>query len=120
MGFAIFSDATHQTRAAGRTSECGVAVRFSPASCLLPPDFSSAVLATAEEYNPPAPMPGFPTYLFDLDGTLIDSIELILASFRHTMRTHLGTVPPDAEWRAGFGRPLRPQLARYARDRDQG
>ena len=64
-------------------------------------------------------MPGFSTYLFDLDGTLIDSIELILASFRHTMRTHLGTVPPDAAWRAGFGRPLRPQLARYARDPDQ-
>ena len=64
-------------------------------------------------------MSGFPTYLFDLDGTLIDSIELILASFRHTMRAHLGTVPPDAEWRGGFGRPLRPQLARYGRDPDQ-
>ena len=76
-------------------------------------------MATAEGYNPPAPMPGFPTYLFDLDGTLIDSTELILASFRHTMRTHLGTVPSDAEWRAGFGTPLRPQLARYARDTNQ-
>ena len=64
-------------------------------------------------------MPGFPIYLFDHDGTLIDSIELIMSSFRHTMRTHLGTVPPDAEWRAGFGTPLRPQLARYARDPDQ-
>jgi len=64
-------------------------------------------------------MPGFATYLFDLDGTLIDSEELIMSSFRHTMRTHLGTVPPDAEWRAGFGTPLRPQLARYARDPDE-
>ena len=64
-------------------------------------------------------MSGFSTYLFDLDGTLIDSIELILVSFRHTMREHLGTVPPDADWRGGFGRPLRPQLARYARDPDQ-
>ena len=64
-------------------------------------------------------MPGFSTYLFDLDGTLIDSIELIMSSFRHTMRTHLGTVPPDAEWRAGFGTPLRPQLARYAKDADE-
>src|SRR2546426_3463802 len=26
------------------------------------------------------------TFLFDLDGTLIDSIELILRSYRHTMR----------------------------------
>ena len=64
-------------------------------------------------------MAAFSTYLFDLDGTLIDSIELIMSSFRHTMRTHLGTVPPDAEWRAGFGTPLRSQLARYARDADQ-
>jgi pyrophosphatase PpaX len=64
-------------------------------------------------------MPVFSTLLFDLDGTLIDSIELIMSSFRHTMRTHLGTVPPESEWRAGFGIPLRPQLARYARDADQ-
>lgn len=61
-----------------------------------------------------ATRPGFETYLFDLDGTLVDSIDLIMASFRHTMRTHLGAVPPDAAWRAGFGRPLRTQLAAYA------
>ena len=59
------------------------------------------------------------TYLFDLDGTLIDSIELIMSSFRHTMLAHRGAVPPDGEWRAGFGRPLRPQLAVYARDADE-
>ena len=56
----------------------------------------------------------FSTYLFDLDGTLIDSIELIMESFRHTMRTHLGRVPADERWRAGFGRPLQAQLARFA------
>lgn len=61
-------------------------------------------------------MAGLSTFLFDLDGTLIDSIELIMSSFRHTMLTHRGAVPPDDDWRAGFGRPLRPQLARYARD----
>ncbi len=64
-------------------------------------------------------MPAFSTYLFDLDGTLIDSIELIMSSFRHTMQAHLGRIPPESEWRAGFGIPLRPQLARYARDADQ-
>ena len=58
----------------------------------------------------------FSTYLFDLDGTLIDSIELIMSSFRHTMRIHIGTVPPETEWRAGFGTPLGPQLARYTDD----
>ncbi|MDA1093327.1 MAG: HAD-IA family hydrolase [Acidobacteria bacterium] len=60
-------------------------------------------------------MPGYATILFDLDGTLIDSTELIMASFRHTMRTHLDAVPSEADWRSGFGRPLRPQLARFAR-----
>ena len=64
-------------------------------------------------------MARFSTYLFDLDGTLIDSIELIMSSFRHTMLTHRGAVPDDDDWRAGFGRPLRPQLARYARDADE-
>lgn len=64
-------------------------------------------------------MAGLSTFLFDLDGTLIDSIELIMSSFRHTMLTHRGAVPPDGDWRAGFGRPLRPQLARYARDADE-
>ncbi|NND30057.1 MAG: HAD hydrolase-like protein, partial [Myxococcales bacterium] len=28
------------------------------------------------------------TYLFDLDGTLLDSIDLILESFHHTARVH--------------------------------
>lgn len=61
-------------------------------------------------------MPGYSTVLFDLDGTLIDSTELIMSSFRHTMRTHLDTIPSEAEWRQGFGTPLRPQLARFGRD----
>ena len=39
-----------------------------------------------------------------------------MASFRHTMRTHLGAVPDDTVWRAGFGTPLRPQLRKFARD----
>ena len=58
----------------------------------------------------------FNTFLFDLDGTLIESTSLIMASFRQTMRTHLGTVPDEAVWRAGFGTPLRPQLRKFARD----
>ena len=37
----------------------------------------------------------FETVLFDLDGTLIDSGDLILASFRHATRTVLGRTIPD-------------------------
>jgi pyrophosphatase PpaX len=54
--------------------------------------------------------------LFDLDGTLIDSTELILSSFRHTMRRHLGRQLPDADWLHSMGRPLRVQLREFARD----
>ena len=54
--------------------------------------------------------------LFDLDGTLIDSIPLILESFRHTLREHLGCVVPDEVLIKGIGTPLRVQLGRYTDD----
>ena len=54
--------------------------------------------------------------LFDLDGTLVDSIELILAAFRHTFRVHGRIIPPDEEWIVGIGTPLVTQLRRYATD----
>ncbi|MEE9206988.1 MAG: HAD-IA family hydrolase [Gemmatimonadota bacterium] len=58
----------------------------------------------------------FSTVLFDLDGTLIDSTDLILASYRHTMREHLGQNPPDYKWLETIGRPLRVQLEDFASD----
>jgi pyrophosphatase PpaX len=60
--------------------------------------------------------PPLSTFLFDLDGTLIDSIELILASYRHTMRVHRGAAPPDSHWLAGIGTPLTQQLAGLSND----
>lgn len=57
--------------------------------------------------------------LFDLDGTLADSIELILSCYRHTMRTHLGAAPEDAFWLSGLGTPLEKQLAGFARSEDE-
>nr|PZN91977.1 MAG: HAD family hydrolase [bacterium] len=57
--------------------------------------------------------------LFDLDGTLADSIELILRSFRHTMQVHRGTVPPDSVWLASLGTPLREQLRAFARSDEE-
>lgn len=55
-----------------------------------------------------------PAILFDLDGTLIDSIELILNSARHAFIGFEGRAPTDEEWRAGIGRPLRTVLREYA------
>jgi pyrophosphatase PpaX len=56
------------------------------------------------------------TFLFDLDGTLIDSIELILRSYRHTMRTHRREEPPDDIWMEGLGTPLWVQFRRFTDD----
>ncbi len=54
--------------------------------------------------------------LFDLDGTLADTVDLILKSFRHTMARHLDEVPPDARFLAGIGKPLPVQLREFAAD----
>lgn len=54
--------------------------------------------------------------LFDLDGTLIDSIELILNSAKHAFRDRNGHIPSDAEWLTGVGIPLVTMFRRYARD----
>jgi len=59
------------------------------------------------------------TVLFDLDGTLVDSVELIMAAYRHTMQRCLGHVPPEELWLAGLGTPLRQQLHEFARDAEQ-
>lgn len=53
--------------------------------------------------------------LYDFDGTLADSTELIMRCYRHTMAVHLGEAPPDEEWLGGFGTPLETQISRFAR-----
>jgi pyrophosphatase PpaX len=50
------------------------------------------------------------TWLFDFDGTLVDSVELILESLRHATLTVLGHVVPDDVLRARVGRPLREHM----------
>jgi len=54
--------------------------------------------------------------LFDLDGTLIDSIELILASMRYAFDKCQAPAPSDAEWLTGVGTPLRTMFEHYATD----
>lgn len=58
----------------------------------------------------------FDTYLFDLDGTLLDSIELIFRCYRHAAITHMGALPPDRVWRDGLGTPLRQQFGAVTSD----
>ena len=57
-----------------------------------------------------------PAILFDLDGTLIDSIELILGAARHAFDGFAGRAPTDEDWRAGIGRPLQTVLREVASD----
>jgi pyrophosphatase PpaX len=66
-------------------------------------------------------MPATPyrTVLFDLDGTLIDSIALILSSYRHTLVVHRGSTPSDDVWLAGLGTPLRAQFRSFSDDDDE-
>lgn len=56
------------------------------------------------------------TVLFDLDGTLIDSIRLILDSYHYTMATHGLPARSDEDWLAGLGTPLTVQLKEWAHD----
>lgn len=50
--------------------------------------------------------------LFDLDGTLVDSIDLLLKSARHTFEGR-DRAPTDDEWIVGLGTPLPAQIRPY-------
>lgn len=59
----------------------------------------------------------YSTVLFDFDGTLADSIELILESYRQTMNIHRpGQHFPDSLWLEGLGTPLRVQFKSFTQD----
>jgi len=60
---------------------------------------------------PPRPLPAI---LFDLDGTLIDTIELIVSSALHAFEGWPGAVPSEEDWIRGIGTPLVEQLRTYA------
>lgn len=59
-------------------------------------------------------MRGFDPVLFDLDGTVVDTVELIVVSFRHAVRTVLGEDLPDEYITAGVGQPLMTQMERLS------
>jgi pyrophosphatase PpaX len=52
--------------------------------------------------------------LFDLDGTLIDTNQMIIDSFKHTYKTHLGKDIEEKEIIKSFGEPLITTLGRYS------
>jgi pyrophosphatase PpaX len=66
--------------------------------------------------TPPRPLPAV---LFDLDGTLIDTIELIVSSARHAFDGWPGAAPSDADWIRGIGTPLIDQLRSFAATDDE-
>lgn len=54
--------------------------------------------------------------LFDLDGTLLDTHDLLLATFRHTAHTVLGERIPDERLMAKVGQPLNTQMWDFTDD----
>ena len=58
-------------------------------------------------------MAALQTILFDLDGTLIDSVRLILDSYHHTLAQHGIPARSDEDWLKGVGTPLTVQFAEW-------
>jgi pyrophosphatase PpaX len=76
-------------------------------------------VTTAIPYISPAlaeRLDGVRAVLFDLDGTLLDTIELILTSFRHATHEVLGKALPDEVLTRNIGIPLRVQMSEFSDD----
>ncbi len=61
--------------------------------------------------------PRWSTVLFDLDGTLADTIPLIVASYQHAFRAVLGEEVDEDRARSWIGRPLLPVLLEESPER---
>ena len=58
--------------------------------------------------------PAYEAVVFDLDGTVVDSVELIIVSFQHAIREVLGREVSREESVAWVGRPLREQMEMFS------
>jgi len=61
-------------------------------------------------------MPRYKTVLFDLDGTILDSIRLILDSFHYTFEVYGLPPRPEDELVRVIGQPLKVYFKRYSED----
>ena len=61
-------------------------------------------------------MPLMKGILFDNDGTLVDTHDLILSSLKYSTRTVLGRVIPDDKLMCKVGQPLAAQMADFTHD----
>ena len=64
-------------------------------------------------------MPGYDPVLFDLDGTVVDTVELITESFRNASRVVLGRELPDEQIMAYVGQPLMQQMRQLSSENAQ-
>lgn len=65
----------------------------------------------------PRPAHDYPVVLFDLDGTLVDTVTLILTSFRHATAVVFGAPLPDEVLMRDVGIPLAKQMATFSAER---
>jgi pyrophosphatase PpaX len=61
--------------------------------------------------------PVYQAVVFDLDGTVVDSVELIIVSFQHAIRTVLGREISREESVVWVGMPLREQMEKFSPER---
>jgi pyrophosphatase PpaX len=62
-------------------------------------------------FGPPPDPPGpFPAVLFDVDGTLIDTAELIADALEYTCALHLGRTHPRETYYQLIGKPVKAQM----------
>ena len=59
------------------------------------------------------------TVLFDLDGTLINTVELIMASYRHTLKAHGFDLVSEDSLFQNMGIPLRVHFRQFTKEFDE-
>ena len=68
------------------------------------------------ESVPTSTTPPWPTVVFDLDGTLADTLELIIESYQHAFRTVLGREEDPETIKSWIGRTLMDAFISYSPD----